>query len=91
MKNICVWCNRFHDYSANISHCFKKKGGGNSMTKGIKKPSKTLDQRFALKVDKIISTLIQMKPIADTSEKKTMVYSQMRFWLEYQEGLEKAG
>ncbi len=59
------------------------------MNKGLKKISKTSSERFVIKVDKIISTLIQMKPMADTPEKKSMVYSQLKNWLEYQEILEK--
>jgi len=65
------------------------KGGEKTMTKGsVKRSPKTSDERFALKVDKMISTLIQMKPLADSPEKKSMVYSNLKTWLEYQEGLE---
>lgn len=59
------------------------------MSKGTsKRTPKTPSERYALKVDKIISALIQMKPLADTPEKKSMVYTNLKTWLEYQEGLD---
>ncbi len=59
------------------------------MTKGVKKPSKTSSERFALKVDKLISTLIQMKPIADTPLKKEFVYGNLKACLQFAEELTK--
>ena len=70
---------------------FLKKGGEKIMAKGsTPKPKKTTHERFALKVDKIVSTLIQMKPIADTPEKKTFVYSNLKICLQYAEELANA-
>lgn len=62
-------------------------GGNGEMPKkaGGIKTSKTPDERFALKVDKIISTLIQMKPLCDNPDKKKRVYLNLKEWLEYQQ------
>jgi len=59
------------------------------MSKKIGEVKKTSAQRFGLKVDKIISLLIQMKPLCDDAQKKSMVYSELKTWLTYQEELEK--
>ena len=70
---------------------FLKKGGENLMPKSsIQKVKKTTHERFALKVDKIVSTLIQMKPIADSPEKKTFLYSNLKAFLQYAEELANA-
>ena len=57
----------------------------------LSKPKKTSFERFSLKVDKIISTLIQMKPIADTPERKGFVYEKLSEFLNYQKDSEKNG
>jgi len=67
------------------------KGGENIMGKSTtQKVKKTSHERFALKVDKIVSTLIQMKPIADSPEKKIFVYSNLKVCLQYAEELANA-
>lgn len=54
------------------------------------KPKKTALERFSLKIDKIISILIQMKPIAsDMPERKAFVYEKLSEFLNYQKESEK--
>lgn len=60
------------------------------MPKGQKQTVKrTPEERFSLKVDKLISTFIQMKPIANSPDKKSFVYSGLKSCLDFQQTLEE--
>ena len=86
MKGFCVWCKEIHEHFGNIGQCTKK-GGEKLMAKMVDKKKKTAHERFSLKVDKLISTLIQMKPIADSPHEKEFVYSNLKSCLIFAEEL----
>ena len=70
-----------------FSNNYYWRGGEKLMAKTPDKKKKTTHERFSLKVDKLISILIQMKPIADTPQKKEFVYGNLKLCLTYAEEL----